>query len=237
MKKIKLNIGAGLTYIPDFINIDISERADLTLDLNEERLPFDSDSVDLVFSYHTLEHVDNYLFALGEIYRVLKHGGIFLLGVPYVTLTEYHLVNPYHRQNFNEFAFDFFDPVKLKGSASEVNSILFTKAFHRFHYIRFFNLLPFPLRGWCRYHLFNVVRKIDYGLVAIKDPNNLISISHTYQSQLRQEFQTCLKQRVAYEKNAKDNQHSRKSEWLRQRNAGLFLWLANKYRWWNGTSN
>ena len=235
MNIIKLNIGAGHTYIPGFINIDISERADLALDLNKESLPFENNSVDLVFSYHTLEHIEKYLFALSEIYRVLKHGGVFLLGVPYVTLTEYHLVNPYHRQNFNEFSFDFFDPIKLKGSASEENSILFTKVCHRFHYIRFFNLVPFPIRGWCRRHLFNVVRKIDFCLIAVKDSQDLITANNATKDQLLNDFKSYLRQRVSYDIKTFENSGSRKSDWLRKKNVKFFNWLAEKYHWWNGS--
>ena len=69
----RLNVGAGSTYIPGFINIDISKRAEVQVDVGISALPFHENSVDLVFSYHTLEHILDYLFALGEIHRVLKH--------------------------------------------------------------------------------------------------------------------------------------------------------------------
>ena len=105
-QEIRLNVGAGETFIPGFTNVDIVPWADVTLDLNVDKLPFEDNSVDLVFTYHCLEHLDNYLFALGELHRVLKHCGRLLVGVPYVTLTQYNLVNPYHRQNFNEYSFD-----------------------------------------------------------------------------------------------------------------------------------
>src|SRR6266496_4836845 len=167
-RRINLNIGASQTYIPGFTNIDISNKANISLDLSKDSLPFEDSSVDLVFSYHTLEHVPDYLFSLSEIHRVLKHGGHFLVGLPYVTLTEYNLVNPYHLHNFNEYSFDFFDPTKLKSSAAESNPILFKKIFHRFEYIGMFRVLPSPFQTWCRRHLLNVVRKIDYGLLAIK---------------------------------------------------------------------
>jgi hypothetical protein len=39
--------------------------------------------------------------------------------VPYVTLTEFNLVNPFHKCHFNEYSFDFFEPGKLKGAANE----------------------------------------------------------------------------------------------------------------------
>jgi len=170
---LQINIGAGSTHIPDFVNIDIAKHADISLDLNDSLLPFDDDSVDLAFSYHTLEHIENYLFALGEIHRVLKHGAPFFVGLPYVSLTHWHQVNPYHLHDFNEGSFDFFDPAKLQGSAVEEESgarpITFKKVFHRFHYIGACHLLPPPLRGWARSHLLNTVRKIDFGLLAVKE--------------------------------------------------------------------
>jgi SAM-dependent methyltransferase len=193
---IKLNVGAGKTHIPGFINIDISSKADISLNLSEEKLPFEDDSVDIIFSYHTLEHVPNYLHALSEIYRVLKNGGILLVGVPYVTLTEFHLVNPYHLHNFNEHSFSFFDPRKLKGSAEEANAIKFSKIFHRYHYIGFFNLMPPPIRGWCRRHLFNVVRKIDFGMVAVKsETDDLINVNS---AQLLKMFDDLMESRIPY---------------------------------------
>jgi len=193
--RLKLNLGASQTYIPGFVNIDISSLADVRVDLGIEPLPFPDNSVELIFSYHTLEHIEDYLFALGEIHRVLCHGGRLLLGVPYVTLTEYHLVNPYHHHNFNEFSFDFFDPGGLKGSASEDNSISFRKVYHHCHYMNGFRLLPSPLRDWCRRHLFNVVREIEFGLLAIKNDTPLPLPDAT---EWRREFVRCLKSRHAY---------------------------------------
>lgn len=193
---LNLNIGAGHTHIPGYTNIDVSPKADVSLDLGVDRLPFDDSSVDSVFSYHTLEHVPDYLFALSEIYRVLKHGAPLLVGLPYVTLTEYHLVNPYHLHNFNEHAFDFFNPKKLKGSAAEETSIAFAKVFHRFHYMGGFRMLPPPLKTWCRRHLFNVVRKIDFGLVAIKDPDQAPPAFDA--KTMRNDFDRCLQSRIPY---------------------------------------
>ncbi len=195
-KEIRVNIGAGQTYLPGFVNVDISSRADISVDLGREPLPFPDNSVSLIFSYHTLEHIDDYLFALSEIHRVLRHGGRLLLGLPYVTLTEYHLVNPYHRHNFNEYSFDFFDPDSLKNSAAETNAIRFSHVYHRFHYMGGFKYLPSPLRSWCRRHLFNVVREIEFGLAAVKTDEALPIVERV---EWEAEFQACLAKRRQYE--------------------------------------
>ena len=196
LELVRVNIGAGKTYIPGFINVDISSKADITLDLGEDRLPFNDNSADLVFSYHTLEHVPNYLFALSEIYRILRPGGLFLVGLPYVTLTEYNLVNPYHLHNFNEFSFDFFDPDSKHGSAAEDTEVKFKKLFHRFHYMGAFGQLPEWMKVWCRRHLFNVVRKIDFGLIAIKESVDEPPVDVALDAMA--EFDRCFKSRIKY---------------------------------------
>lgn len=222
---VLVNIGAGRTRIPGFVNVDLARQADVSLDLSEDPLPFDDSSVDLVFSYHTLEHVPNYLFALGEIHRVLKHGAPFLLGVPYVSLTYAHQVNPYHLHNFNEVSFDFFEPVR-RGSAvaQESNSIAFEKVFHRFHYIAPFGLLPPPIRGWARRHLLNTVRKIDYGLIAVKQTTPV----HADARALKEEFDRLLESRVPYGSPTRGN--------LPRRPPAARRYAARIYRWSRGGS-
>ena len=195
---IKLNIGAGLTYLPGFINIDISKKADISLDLNHEKLPFNDNTVDVVYSNHTLEHFDEYLFAIGEIHRVLKHGGKLLVGVPYLTLTRYNLVNPYHKQNFNEFSFDFFDSEKLLNSAAEDGKIMFKKICHRFTYLPEFEDKTKEEKDWARQHYFNVVREIVFGVLAIKEKNAELHITSNLSNQLLEEYDRYTCSRIKY---------------------------------------
>lgn len=195
---MKVNIGAGKTFIPGFINIDISDRADISLDLNHERLPFDDNSVDLVFSKHTFEHFDNYLHAIAEIHRVMKHGAELLVSVPYVTLTEYNLVNPYHKQHFNEFSFDFFDPQLLHGSAAEKGAVKFRKIIHRFHYTPEFINEPPERQEWCRRHYFNVVRQIVFGVMAIKDADHPLPVETDTPQRLLRQYDEWEASRVHY---------------------------------------
>lgn len=216
----KLNIGAGATYLPGFVNIDISEKADLTLDLNKDRLPFEDSSIGLIFSYHCIEHVENYLFVLQEIYRVLRHGGVLLLGVPYVTLTESNLVNPYHKTNFNEHSFKFFEYTR-KVSAVETD-VFFKTIGIRIHHMGIFKLLPWPLKTWCRRHLFNTARKIDFVLVAMKPPyHQVVAIDRSTGFAL---FDKCLQSRIPYEASRP-----------MPRNKGAILSRTRLVaRWWQG---
>lgn len=66
--------------------IDLRERAaDFVLDITKEELPFDDNTVDILFTSHTLEHVypQQLGFVLKEFHRVLKPDtGLLRIGVP-----------------------------------------------------------------------------------------------------------------------------------------------------------
>ncbi len=81
---LKLNIGCGDNLRPGWINIDLSPKAQLQLDLREP-LPFEDGSVATVYSEHFFEHLEYPEDAQGflkESLRVLMPGGLFSVGVP-----------------------------------------------------------------------------------------------------------------------------------------------------------
>src|SRR5262249_29444389 len=67
--------------------------------------------------------------------------------------------------------------------------------FCRMHYMGAVNLLPPFGKKWSRRHLMNVVRKIDFGLVAVKDRAEPITMDA---DALKQQFRDCLQARVKY---------------------------------------
>lgn len=174
-----INIGASQTKIESFVNVDISAKADLATDLSKEKLDLDSDSVDLIFSNHTLEHIENLSFCLKELYRVSKNNAIWLFDLPYCTLSEYHSVNPYHLHDFNEHFFKFYDTSKLKGSASESNPVDVRTLDVEYRYMKPFHILPSKLQDLARRHLWNTTRDFSVRLRVVKktsprDANKLI---------------------------------------------------------------
>jgi len=108
-----IDIGCGRKKMTGSIGIDFSAMsdADIVLDLNKEKLPFEDNSIDFAFSSHALEHLtlDGFFNVLSEVYRVLKPEGQFKLVVPYFTTTA-NFANPFHNNNicFNEHTFRFF---------------------------------------------------------------------------------------------------------------------------------
>lgn len=93
---LRLHLGCGNRVIPGWINIDAFEQSNLDLrwDLRE-RLPFDEGVAELAYSEHFLEHLEPEEAGkfLREVFRVLKPGGLFRLGVPDARLYLEHYVN------------------------------------------------------------------------------------------------------------------------------------------------
>ena len=86
----------------DYITADIeSPLAKVKMDVHD--IPFNDNSLDVVFCNHVMEHVDNDLKAMSEIYRVLKVGGWAIIQSPvYVelehTLEDSTIIDPLERE-------------------------------------------------------------------------------------------------------------------------------------------
>ena len=86
-KNSKLNLGCGHQKLEGFVNIDIelTEKPDLLLDLGKYEWPFATDSVDLAVASHILEHLtsEEFLHFMRELYRVLKPGAECAIVLPH----------------------------------------------------------------------------------------------------------------------------------------------------------
>jgi SAM-dependent methyltransferase len=70
-----------LTHL-DYITADIeSPLAKVKMDIHQ--IPFEDNSFDIIFCNHVLEHVQDDLLAMREMYRVMKPGGWAILQVPF----------------------------------------------------------------------------------------------------------------------------------------------------------
>lgn len=83
---MKINIGAGAEQFPDFVNCDFDHREnpDYNFDLENDKFPFEDNSVDEVIAHHILEHMgDGFMHCMQELYRVCEHGAIIHIRVPH----------------------------------------------------------------------------------------------------------------------------------------------------------
>ncbi|MDE1330738.1 class I SAM-dependent methyltransferase [Vibrio aestuarianus] len=187
-----LDVGCGQKKLEGSIGIDFSPMsdADIVLNLNEEKLPFDDNEIDYIYSSHCMEHLtkDGFLSVISEVYRVLKPTGSFFLTVPYF-LTTANLANIFHNNQicFNEHTFRFFSsdvetesfPSKdyatpscpqwgLRYSANSELNVEFSTEYVHFHYFSEFSNLSDAEKSEARNSRLNVVDQISYLLKPVK---------------------------------------------------------------------
>lgn len=73
-----------------------------------EKIPFETESFDLVVSFETLEHTTQHIRTIKELKRVLKPGGLLLISTPdkkaYSDIPGYN--NPFHKKELYQAEFE-----------------------------------------------------------------------------------------------------------------------------------
>jgi 2-polyprenyl-3-methyl-5-hydroxy-6-metoxy-1,4-benzoquinol methylase len=132
-KKLRiLDVGCGVkpfqTFFPnaEYIGIDFTKektKADKIVDLNNEKIPFASNSFDVVIVSETMEHVFNNLNLVNEMKRVTKKDGYLFVSTPF----QFHEHgDPHDYFRFTEYYYKmmFKDMTLVKSSGS--NSLFTT---------------------------------------------------------------------------------------------------------------
>ena len=78
---MKIDIGGGLNPYPGYHTVDTRKNADTVADLNDG-IPLPDNSVGVLNASHILEHLHDKTKIMGEIHRVLAHGGWAFIEVP-----------------------------------------------------------------------------------------------------------------------------------------------------------
>jgi hypothetical protein len=106
----RLNLGCGDLKYSGYINCDIDRRVkpDKCFDLRKKPFPFKDNSVDEIYTRHTLEHIDsNTLMSitLPEFRRICRKGARVVVIVPYMD------AQPVldHKTRFTEDTFNNWD--------------------------------------------------------------------------------------------------------------------------------
>jgi SAM-dependent methyltransferase len=107
----RLNIGAGTDIQPGWTNHDVVALPgiDCVHDLNIRPWPWASATVSEIKIYDVLEHLNDLIPSIEEIWRILQPGGICRVSVPYWN-SWCAAADPTHRRAFHEITFQFFDP-------------------------------------------------------------------------------------------------------------------------------
>jgi len=99
---VGIDIGCGSNKRHGFIGVDIapSDGVDHVMNFETDRLPFEDNSVDHVFSNHSFEHIHSPQNILREIIRVCKHGALVEIWTPYLKSNDAFLLG--HFSFYNE---------------------------------------------------------------------------------------------------------------------------------------
>jgi ubiquinone/menaquinone biosynthesis C-methylase UbiE len=128
--QVVLELGCGLKKkYEDSIAIDIVDMpsVDIVADLNQGLKFIPDNSVDIVYTSHFLEHVQNFEFIMNEIYRVLKKGGQNQGVVPHFS-SPYYYSDYTHKFYFGLYTFSYFskEPYFKREVPSYYNSVNFS---------------------------------------------------------------------------------------------------------------
>ncbi|MBX4212067.1 class I SAM-dependent methyltransferase [Candidatus Pacearchaeota archaeon] len=110
----KLNLGCGTDIRPGYINLDSYKfkGVDKVWDINKTPLPFKDNTFKEVIISHVLEHVNDVVKTMEEVWRISKPGAVIDIGVPYFSSLNM-VKDPTHKHFFAAATFDFFERGKL----------------------------------------------------------------------------------------------------------------------------
>lgn len=105
---MKLHLGCGNNHKKGYINCDISKEVnpDKIVDL-EGKLPFKDNSVEEIIVEHVLEHIQNFIGLMEELYRISKKNAKIKIRVPYFAYPG-AFQDPTHVRFFTLKTFDYF---------------------------------------------------------------------------------------------------------------------------------
>lgn len=163
---IKLNLGCGYDYREGYINIDMYDneylKKDLKFDCNNIPMPFAFNSVKEVLMYDFIEHLENPVRFLEELFRISADSCIWKILAPYITNTWqemfFHKTFRFHENSFNKFEMNTSRPYYSNVRLLRKNIRLIAKGFQKW----------IPLKPVFKHFLNNIYSKIYYEFEVIK---------------------------------------------------------------------
>lgn len=106
-----LELGCGFNKTPGAFGIDIiaGSQADLIHNLDVFPYPFGDDSWDRIICFDVLEHVEDFVRTMEEIWRIARANAIVEVRAPFMSSVNY-FSDPTHKRAFTSRSFDYFLP-------------------------------------------------------------------------------------------------------------------------------
>jgi ubiquinone/menaquinone biosynthesis C-methylase UbiE len=116
--RVVVDLGCGWRKKPGAIGLDSAriQGVDVQADVSRQ-LPLRDNSVDEIQASHIVEHVDDLMAFMGEVWRVCKPGALVYLRFPHGTSKYVTWKDPTHRRGVLLATFEYFDPKTFDGQA------------------------------------------------------------------------------------------------------------------------
>lgn len=111
---MKIDFGCGSSKKKGYIGVDILDlsEVDIVHDLNCMPYPFSDSEIDEIWMDQVLEHVNDPVRVVEELFRICKNGATLTIGVPYFR-SFYSVIDPTHKNFFGVNWFSYFDPTSI----------------------------------------------------------------------------------------------------------------------------
>lgn len=104
-----LELGCGFNKTPGAVGLDIirGSQADIFHDLNTFPYPFADSEWDRILCRDVLEHLDDFIRAVEELWRIARPGAIVEVSGPFMSSVNFYS-DPTHKRAFTSKTFDYF---------------------------------------------------------------------------------------------------------------------------------
>lgn len=108
-----LQLGCGMKKIKGAITVDITPvvKPDIVHDLNKFSYPFENNKFDLIICDDIIEHLDNIIEVVEELYRISKPNALIKITVPHFSSDD-SFADLTHKHLFSIRSFDVFDEAR-----------------------------------------------------------------------------------------------------------------------------
>jgi SAM-dependent methyltransferase len=117
---MRIDLGCGNSRRPGYVGVDqhLLAGVDVLADL-ESPLPFQTNSLDEVYSKSVLEHIDRLELVMSELHRIVREKGHIDIQVPHFS-SPLSFSDFTHRRFFGYYSFDYFVPESEQRSRRKV---------------------------------------------------------------------------------------------------------------------
>ena len=133
LKYRRLDLGAGKVVRADNViraDLALVTRPDVIVDASKP-LPFRTDSLENIYCFDLIEHIDDLTAFMSEIHRVLMHSGSLFVTTPHFSSANSY-TDPTHKHHLGWRSFDYFSDDHELSYYSEARFRI-TKRVLRFH--------------------------------------------------------------------------------------------------------